>query len=455
MSFNLPTNRLIDIFNEINNLEIIENHSDLKKLSRDFYNYSPVLTKILDPCIADLVVRPLDIDAVREVAQMCFDWSIPLTLRGSGTGNYGQAVPLLGGVVMQMNNINKLEEFDPDTGFVKVQPGCIMGDLNRQLEKYGRELRLLPSTWRTATIGGFIAGGSGGIGSIKWGFLRDPGNLIGLEAITVNEISTLDSFNAEKSEALNHAYGTNGIITSLKLATDIKRRWFSIIIACKEFEKTIEILKSITCAAIDLKLGAILEKEIVNQMPSWFRRNFEFKSHKILIQSTLGGIKTIEMICKKYKVESILLGEEEKLLNGISELVWNHTTLHMRAKDKNWTYLQMLLPLNNELELINSLRKKWGKKVLWHIEAVSQQGSPRLAALPVLKWNGEDELNEIMEDCKKLGAFIFNPHVLTVEGGGLGVVDADQVKAKLKFDPKGLLNPGKLEGWSKRELFEL
>ena len=165
-------------------------------------------------------------------------------------------------------------------------------------------------------------------------------------------------------------------------------------------------------------------------------------------RQTLGGIKTIELICKKYEVESSLLGEEEKLVNGISEVVWNHTTLHMRSKDKNWTYLQMLLPLDDELELINFFRKKWGRKVLWHLEAVSQQGSPRLAALPVLKWNGIDELNEIMEDCKKLGAFIFNPHVLTVEGGGLGVVDADQVKAKLKFDPKGLLNPGKLEGLS-------
>ena len=127
----------------------------------------------------------------------------------------------------------------------------------------------------------------------------------------------------------------------------------------------------------------------------------------------------------------------------------------MRSKDKNWTYLQMLLPLNNELELFNFLRKKWGRKVLWHLEAVSQQGSPRLAALPLLRWNGIDELNEIMEDCKKLGAFIFNPHVLTVEGGGLGVVDADQVKAKLKFDPKGLLNPGKLEGWEVKEQFNI
>jgi len=444
--------KFIEKLKQLDNLEIIENYSDVKRLSKDFYNYSPVLTEILDGCIADLVVRPVDYTAVKKVAELCWEFSIPLTLRGSGTGNYGQAVPLFKGVVMQMNRLNKFEEFDPDTGFVKVQSGCLMGELNKKLEKYGRELRLLPSTWKTATIGGFIAGGSGGIGSIRWGFLRDPGNLIGLEVVTINEEPKLLKFDAEESEPLNHAYGTNGIITSLLLATDIKRRWYSIVIDCKEFAKTIEILKTFTSAAIDLKLGAILQKEIVDQMPSWFKG--KSKSHKILIQSTLGGIQTIQLICERNKVHFTLLGEEEKLLNGISEVVWNHTTLHMRAKDKNWTYLQMLLPLNNELELINSVREKWGDKILWHIEAVSQEGVPRLAALPVLRWHSLEELNEIIDTCKRIGAFIFNPHVLTVEGGGLGVVDANQVKAKLKFDPKGLLNPGKLEGWEMKEQFK-
>ena len=98
------------------------------------------------------MVRPSDHKAVKEVAEICWELSIPLTLRGSGTGNYGQAVPLFKGVVMQMSQFNKLEEFDPDTGFVKVQSGCVMGDLNKQLEKYGRELRLLPSTWKTEQL---------------------------------------------------------------------------------------------------------------------------------------------------------------------------------------------------------------------------------------------------------------------------------------------------------------
>ena len=42
---------------------------------------------------------------------------------------------------------------------------------------------------------------------------------------------------------------------------------------------------------------------------------------------------------------------------------------------------------------------------------------------------------------------LFNPHVISVEDGGLGVIDADQVAAKAAYDPAGLLNPGKLRGW--------
>jgi FAD/FMN-containing dehydrogenase len=55
-----------------------------------------------------------------------------------------------------------------------------------------------------------------------------------------------------------------------------------------------------------------------------------------------------------------------------------------------------------------------------------------------------------MNDCRAAGAVLFNPHVITVEDGGLGVIDADQVAAKQRFDPEGLLNPGKLRGWEER-----
>ena len=56
-------------------------------------------------------------------------------------------------------------------------------------------------------------------------------------------------------------------------------------------------------------------------------------------------------------------------------------------------------------------------------------------------------LQELMALCRQGGAVLFDPHVLTVEDGGLGVIDAQQVGCKLSFDPRGLLNPGKLRGW--------
>ena len=448
------TNKIQKLKNDLNNiqnLEVISNQSDVKRLSKDFYNYSPILKKKLDGCIADIVVRPRDIKSLIAVSKISCKLSIPLTIRGGGTGNYGQAVPLAKGLVLQMNYFNKVEKFYSDSGFVKVQSGCLMGDLNQELGKYGRELRLFPSTWKTASIGGFIAGGSGGIGSIKWGFLRDPGNLIGLEAVDMNVNPKLLKLNAEESEPLNHAYGTNGIITSLIIPTDVKQNWYSLVIDCKDLEKAINIMKVLTSAAIDLKLGAILEDEIVDKMPNWFSR--KRLCHKLIIQSNLGGIKTIELICKKNNLNVENLGLEDELDHGVSDLVWNHTTLQIRARDKDWTYLQMLLPLNQEFKFITSIREKYGKKLLWHLEAVSQQGIPRLAALPLLKWKDEKQLNEIMADCISLGSIIFNPHVVTVEEGGLGVTDADQVKAKQIYDPKGLLNPGKLRGWEEKEKF--
>jgi hypothetical protein len=109
----------------------------------------------------------------------------------------------------------------------------------------------------------------------------------------------------------------------------------------------------------------------------------------------------------------------------------------------------MLLP-RPEAPLIAAVHERWGDDVHWHLEAVRQDGAARLAALPLLRWRGAGELAELMEQCRSLGAVIFNPHVITVEDGGLEVIDADQVAAKAAHDPAGLLNPGKLRGWDER-----
>ena len=213
-------------------LSVLTEPDDLERYSRDAYDYSPVLRERLADCRADVVVRPDSVDAVVQVAGLCHRHGVPLTLRGSGTGNYGQCVPLEAGVVMLMSHLRSVRAIDSVTGDVTVECGCLLKDLNRDLVAQGRQLRLMPSTWRSATIGGFIAGGSGGIGSVRWGFLRDPGHLLGLEVVTLEPQPRVLQLEASEAEALNHAYGTNGIITALKLATASSIAWQELVVDC-------------------------------------------------------------------------------------------------------------------------------------------------------------------------------------------------------------------------------
>ncbi|MFL0761990.1 MAG: FAD-binding oxidoreductase, partial [Prochlorococcus sp.] len=126
-------------------LELIETPTELERFSRDAYDFSPVLREQLEGCCADYVVRPHTVAAVAAVAGACARNGVPLTLRAAGTGNYGQCVPLSGGVVMLMGALSKVRCLDPITGVVTVEAGCLLRDLDQYLSCHGRQLRLLPS----------------------------------------------------------------------------------------------------------------------------------------------------------------------------------------------------------------------------------------------------------------------------------------------------------------------
>lgn len=433
---------------QVDCLEILATPEAQERFSRDSYDYSPVLRQQLEGCQSELVVRPFTVEAVVAVAASCSRYGVPLTLRGSGTGNYGQCVPLRGGVVMLMGALRKIRHLDPATGVVTVETGCLLRDLDQHLRSHGRQLRLLPSTWRSASVGGFLAGGSGGIGSVRWGFLRDPGHLHALEVITLQDPPQQLQLNAVESEALNHAYGTNGIITALSLATAPAVAWQEVSIDCRDWSQAVDLALRCVRAAIDLNLCSVLEQPIVDLLPHWC--GSPSGQHRLLLLVSPDGVGTLERLAIETGARIVFVGAEaDRGGTGLRELTWNHTTMHMRAVDPDWTYLQMLLP-QPELPALATLKQYWGEDLLWHLEAVNQQGVQRLAALPIVRWRGKQSLEQLISHCRELGAVVFNPHVITVEDGGLGVIDGDQVAAKQRFDPHGLLNPGKLRGWSSR-----
>jgi FAD/FMN-containing dehydrogenase len=349
---------------------------------------------------------------------------------------------------MLTTGLQRIRRLDPSTGVVTVEPGCLMSQLDQELRRHGRQLRLLPSTWRSATVGGFVAGGSGGIGSIRWGFLRDPGHLLGLEVVPITTDAHGHQLDEIEAEALNHSYGTNGIITALTLSTAPAVNWHQVCIDCRDWANAVALLLACGRSAVALQLATALEASVLERLPGW--SGPAMGQHRLLLLVAPDGIASLKRLAADAGADLHDLGAEDlNGGNGLRELSWNHTTLHMRASEPGWTYLQMLLP-QPELPAMQALRNQWGDDLLWHLELVKQQGSVRVAALPLVRWRGAALLEQLMDDCRAQGAVVFNPHVITVEDGGLGVVDGDQVAAKQRFDPTGLMNPGKLRGWLER-----
>jgi len=422
--------------------------ADLVRLSADFHTYSPVLTPLLAGRVAQLAVAATTLAQVMAVAAACARQRVPLTLRGAGSGNYGQCVPLAGGVVLELSGLAAVRRIDPRSGVLEAEAGCRLADLDSALAPHGRALRLAPSTWRTASLGGFIAGGSGGIGSLRWGFLRDPGNLLALEVVTVEPEPRLLRLEGHAAQALNHAYGTNGILTALTVATAAAVPWQQVVIDFPRWDEALAAAQALPATAFALDALALLEASVAEALPSpqgcpppgpGEHRLLLLAAPDVLplLPAWLAGMGGV-----------IRWQEPQGASRGVPlrELTWNHTTLHWRARHPGWTYLQMLLP-QPEAPLLAAVNQRWGERVRWHLEAVRQSGCARLAALPLVDLAGAAELEALMDFCRERGALIFDPHVLTVEDGGLGVVDADQVAAKAAHDPAGLLNPGKLRGW--------
>jgi FAD/FMN-containing dehydrogenase len=423
--------------------------TELGRLSADFHDYSPVLEPLLKGRCAQLAVKVDRLEQVMAVAGACARHRVPLTLRGAGTGNYGQCVPLAGGLVLDLSGLNRLRAVDPVSGVLEAEPGCTLAHLDGQLAPHGRALRLVPSNYRSATLGGFIAGGSGGLGSLRWGFLRDPGHLLGLEVVTLEAEPRLLRLDAAASAPLNHAYGTNGIITALRLASTEAVAWQQVVVGFSRWEAALEVARELPTTALLLNALCLLEAPVAARMPwpSGYPAA-DPGEHRLLLHAAPDTLELLPGWLAARGGQLRWQGSRPEAGRGLplGELTWNHTTLHWRAQAPDWTYLQLLLP-RLEAPLLEAVRQRWGTDVLWHLEAVRYMGAPRLTALPLVRWQGPQALADLIDHCRELGGVLFNPHVITVEDGGLGVVDADQVAAKAAYDPAGLMNPGKLRGW--------
>ena len=106
---------------------------------------------------ADVVAFPPDAEAIAATVGAAVRHGVPITPRGKGTGNYGQAIPMAGGLVLDMSRARTIVEITD--GALTTDAGATFVELERAADAAGQQILMYPSTARS-TIGGFLAGGS-------------------------------------------------------------------------------------------------------------------------------------------------------------------------------------------------------------------------------------------------------------------------------------------------------
>ncbi|MCK5560801.1 MAG: FAD-binding protein [Thermoplasmata archaeon] len=165
-----------EIINELTQIVGAENSStDIAEL----YTYASDAS--VHQSLPDIVLRSETIEQVSKIMKLANDNKVPVTPRGSGSSLSGNAVPVEGGIVLDIKQMNKILEIRIEDLYVRVEAGVINDDLNAALAKDGFFFPPTPASGKVATIGGMVANNASGMRAGKYGATREA--VMGLKVV--------------------------------------------------------------------------------------------------------------------------------------------------------------------------------------------------------------------------------------------------------------------------------
>lgn len=423
----------------------------IKRLSRDFNWFSPVLKRQLEDKLADIAVSPRTEMELRRLVSSCAKASVPITLRGGGTGNYGQSVPLHGGVLIDMSQYQQFLWIK--NGVVRAQAGIKLAALEEQLAPHGWEMRCLPSTFQTATLGGLFCGGFGGIGSISYGPLAAPGTVLGVRIMSMEQEPRIIELRAPEAMLHAHTYGTNGIILELEFALAPAQRWQEYLLSFPGHESAFEFASTLANAPGINKRNVALFSDMVaanfSRLAPQLVDQQGRPQHAVIAVVPAQSHEVLQQMSQSHGgriVWSQTNDQAKAEHHTLLEYCWNHATLHNLRGEKNITYLQTAYTYGMEREQLATIAREAGDEVLSHLEFIrDMQGRITCVGLPVIRFSNEERLQQLIQLHRAHGIKVNDPHVYTLEDGKHGgSLSPDILASKRRFDPAGLLNPGKI-----------
>lgn len=189
-----------------------------RRLERKLYGHDiaaiPGFIKpLVGKTIPDAVVQPQTEEELVELVRWAAQNGIAITPRGKGSSGYGGVIPVKGGVVVDFYRMKAIKHIDPDKHTATVEAGMVWEKLDKELMKHGATLRLYPSSYPAATVGGWLAQGGAGIGSYEAGWFHK--NVVSARVVMPD--GEVREFSGDNLDLIYAAEGTTGLISEVTL----------------------------------------------------------------------------------------------------------------------------------------------------------------------------------------------------------------------------------------------
>jgi glycolate oxidase len=416
----------------------------------------------------DAVAIPENTEQVSRILKLATKKGFPVVPRGAGSGMSGGAVPIKGGIVMAMNRFDRILAIDRENLVCKVEPGVITARLQEAVEKIDLFYPPDPASLNISTIGGNVAECAGGLRAVKYGVTRDyvlgltvvlaTGEIINTGVETMKGVAGYDL-----TRLIIGSEGTLAVITAVILRLVPKPEANKTMIAFfPDVTSAVEVVSKIVRNRVIPSILEFVDKQCLDcirgEMDFPIPRKagamllIEVDGDKNFVSRDAGKIREV---CKQGNVLKFKAAANREEADRLWEARRNVSPSLYKLKPHKISE-DIVIPrsrLPDFVAFLGALSQKYGLPV----PAFGHAGDGNLHVNIMLDKNSPME----MEKAHKMVRGLFQRVIQmggTLSGEhGIGITKAPylqmeisraglEVMSRIKkaFDPKGILNPGKI-----------
>ena len=446
--------------------QIFGNRVSFRKLERKLYGHDiaaiPGLVKpFVGNTLPDAVVQPQSEAELIELVKWADRNRVALTPRGSSSSGYGGVIPVKGGVVIDFYRMRSIKKIDAAQNTVTVEPGIVWEKLDKDLMKQGLTLRLYPSSYPSATVGGWLAQGGAGIGSYEAGWFRD--NV--LSACIVMPDGSVKELRGDDLDLVSSAEGITGLISEVTLLVQPMEDLEVIAIGCPDAYDLQKMVQDIINKKLPIWSLVFINPrmaELKNKAP--LLEHFE---HPVEERVLLPASYIMTLAFRKKDREAVTSGltevmkpcQAELLSERVAEHEWKNRFKIMIVKRLGPSLVpaEVVIPLAKLGDVMADIENKVEQPVVKE-GVVIREGAGGEPEVVILGFIPSDQRRfsynfifalslTIMKIAEKHGGRPYSTG-LYFAGKAKKIMGGDIFRRlkefKKKYDPRGILNPGKV-----------